>query len=95
MYRCDTCGAEITGLAAARTHAKQGYKTQREAQAAGQLHTLTHVPPRPLAPGDRVKTMAGKRGTVFTPAAGGFVRVTFDGDPTDTLVDVTRVRRIP
>ena len=40
MYECQTCGQTVTGLNAARKHAKQGHKTQREAFQAGQLHTL-------------------------------------------------------
>ena len=41
MYECQTCGQIVSGLNAARKHAKQGHKTQREAFQAGQLHTLT------------------------------------------------------
>ena len=41
MYECQTCGETVTGLKAARKHAKQGHKTQREAFQAGQLHKLT------------------------------------------------------
>ena len=41
MYECQTCGQTVNGLNAARKHAKQGHKTQREAFQAGQLHTLT------------------------------------------------------
>jgi hypothetical protein len=41
VYRCETCGETVRGLSAARKHAKQGFKTQREAFAAGRLHTLT------------------------------------------------------
>jgi hypothetical protein len=46
MYRCTTpgCGEEVRGLAAARRHAKQGHKTQREAYYAGQLHSLELIP---------------------------------------------------
>jgi len=40
VYRCE-CGEEARGQAAARRHAKQGHKTQRDAYAAGELHTLT------------------------------------------------------
>lgn len=42
-YRCDTCGETVPKLAAARKHAKQGHKTQREAYYAGELHTLTLI----------------------------------------------------
>lgn len=45
MYDCRTCGAEVKGLTAARKHAKQGHKTQREAYAAGELHSLHLRPP--------------------------------------------------
>ena len=41
MYECQTCGQIVAGLNAARKHAKQGHKTQREAFQAGELHTLT------------------------------------------------------
>lgn len=40
MYRCKTCGAQVRGLSAARKHAKQGHKTQRDAYYAGELHSL-------------------------------------------------------
>lgn len=43
MYQCKTCPEQIKGLNAARRHAKQGHKTQREAHYAGQLHTLELV----------------------------------------------------
>lgn len=46
MYRCDTCGEEVKNLTAARKHAQQGYKTQREAFFAGKLHQLTLVTER-------------------------------------------------
>ena len=41
MYECQTCGETVMGVNAARKHAKQGHKTQREAFQAGQLHNLT------------------------------------------------------
>lgn len=40
MYRCNTCGETVVNLAAARKHAKQGYKTQRDSFNSGNLHTL-------------------------------------------------------
>lgn len=40
MYRCSTCGETVANLAAARKHAKQGHKTQRDAFYAGELHAL-------------------------------------------------------
>ena len=40
LYECQSCGETVAGLNAARKHAKQGHKTQREAFQAGQLHTL-------------------------------------------------------
>lgn len=43
MYQCKTCGAEVRGLPAARRHAKQGHRTQREAFYAGELHALELV----------------------------------------------------
>lgn len=43
MYRCDTCDATTVNLAEARKHAKQGYKTQREAFFAGSLHSLSLI----------------------------------------------------
>ena len=43
MYECQTCGQTVNGLNAARKHAKQGHKTQREAFQAGQLHKLTLI----------------------------------------------------
>lgn len=45
MYDCRTCGDEVKGLSAARKHAKQGHKTQREAYMAGELHSLHLRPP--------------------------------------------------
>ena len=39
-YECLTCGKNVYGLTAARKHAKQGHKTQREAYEAGKLHIL-------------------------------------------------------
>jgi hypothetical protein len=46
VYECKTpgCGETVKGLAAARRHAKQGHKTQRDAFHAGQLHSLELVP---------------------------------------------------
>lgn len=43
MYECQTCGALAVGINAARRHAKQGHKTQRDAFYAGALHSLTLV----------------------------------------------------
>lgn len=40
-YVCERCGERVEGIKAARKHAKQGYRTQREAFNAGQLHALT------------------------------------------------------
>lgn len=40
MYECKTCGVLAAGIKAARKHAKQGHKTQREAFYAGELHAL-------------------------------------------------------
>ena len=42
-YECLTCGAAVYGVTAARKHAKQGRKTQREAFQGGQLHILELV----------------------------------------------------
>lgn len=43
MYQCQTCGETVRGLSAARRHAKQGHRTQRDAYAAGELHALQLV----------------------------------------------------
>lgn len=40
MYKCLTCGERVSGSSAARKHAKQGHKSQREAWYAGELHSL-------------------------------------------------------
>lgn len=40
MYECQRCGVTVNGLAAARKHAKQGHRTQRDAFQAGELHNL-------------------------------------------------------
>lgn len=47
MYQCKTCPELVKGLAAARKHAKQGHKTQRDAFYAGHLHSLELVPRQP------------------------------------------------
>lgn len=46
MYECKTagCGETVRGVAAARRHAKQGHRTQRDAFHAGQLHSLELIP---------------------------------------------------
>lgn len=43
MYRCNTCQKVVPSLKAARKHALQGHRTQRDAFAAGKLHTLELV----------------------------------------------------
>lgn len=40
MYECQRCGVVVAGVKAARKHAKQGHKTQRDAYNAGELHSL-------------------------------------------------------
>lgn len=40
IYDCQRCGEECVGIKAARKHAKQGHKTQRDAYMAGELHNL-------------------------------------------------------
>lgn len=44
MYQCKTCPELVKGVTAARKHAKQGHKTQRDAYNAGQLHSLELAP---------------------------------------------------
>jgi hypothetical protein len=49
----------------------------------------------PLEEGERVRALFdGRAGTVYTPEAGGFVRVLFDGDREDSLVDRGRLERV-
>ena len=45
MFKCKRCGVTVQGLQAARKHARQGYRTQREAFQAGELHALERVIP--------------------------------------------------
>lgn len=49
-YECKTCGEQVPDLKAARKHATQGYKTQREAFHNGALHSLELVSDPPLEP---------------------------------------------
>lgn len=44
--------------------------------------------------GERVRDSSGLRGRIYTDEAGGFVRVLFDGETVDTLIDVSKLRRI-
>ena len=43
-YHCTTCGVDVPNLKAARKHATQGFKTQRAAFEARQLHSLELKP---------------------------------------------------
>lgn len=45
VFKCKRCGVTVQGLQAARKHARQGYRTQREAFQAGELHALERVIP--------------------------------------------------
>lgn len=47
VYQCQTCPERVAGVTAARTHARQGHKSQRAAFEAGQLHSLHLVVPGP------------------------------------------------
>lgn len=43
VYKCSTCSEMVAGVKAARKHAKQGFKTQREAFQNFRLHSLSAV----------------------------------------------------
>ena len=94
MYHCETCGADVAGLKAARKHAKQGHKTQREAFNARELHALTLKQPptgasrrkTPSVPRDEMTPVMKLAGIANEDAAKRDLKRRFGSRPLETPV---------
>lgn len=55
---------------------------------------MNKIPRQHFTEGEKVRDSSGRKGVIYTDEAGGFVRVMFEGETVDSLVDVGKLRRI-